>query len=85
MIAAYAQNGFSQEALEVFRQMQEAGMHPSSVTFSSVLSSCANLAALEQGKEIHGYIIRSGIPCNAFMGNALVDMYSKCRDRKSVV
>jgi len=78
MIAAYAQNGFFKEALEVFRQMQETGMHPSSVTFSSVLSSCANLVALEQGKEVHGYIIRSGIPCNAFMGNALVDMYAKC-------
>lgn len=78
MITAYAQNGFFQEALAVFGQMQGTGTYPSSVTFSSVLSVCANLVALQQGREVHGYVIRRGVQCNVSMGNALVDMYAKC-------
>eukprot|EP01018_Ginkgo_biloba_P020443 Gb_15797 [translate_table: standard] len=78
MITAYAQNGYFKEALNLFRQMQLTDVKPSCVTFSIVLSACANLAALEHGKEIHQDIIRSGFQCNTFMRNALIDMYAKC-------
>eukprot|EP01018_Ginkgo_biloba_P001174 Gb_31190 [translate_table: standard] len=78
MIAGYVQNGYGQAALELFRQMQQTGAKPNSKTFASVLSACANLAALEQGKEIHKKIIRSGFQSDIFVGNALVDMYAKC-------
>eukprot|EP01018_Ginkgo_biloba_P001826 Gb_02379 [translate_table: standard] len=78
MIAAYAQKGPAEEALEFFRQMQWAGVKPDSKTFASVLAASANLAGLEQGKEIHGEIIRSGFQSDAFVETALVDMYAKC-------
>eukprot|EP01018_Ginkgo_biloba_P019015 Gb_21714 [translate_table: standard] len=78
MIAGYAQSGHSNEALKLFRQMQLAGVNPNSVTFASVLPACANLAALEHGKEVHENIIKSGFDSDIFVGNALVDMYAKC-------
>eukprot|EP01018_Ginkgo_biloba_P030280 Gb_21441 [translate_table: standard] len=78
MIAGYSQNGYANETLTLFRQMQLAGVKPNRVTIVSVLPGCADLAALQQGKEIHGYIIRSGIESDVFAGNALVDMYAKC-------
>eukprot|EP01018_Ginkgo_biloba_P011199 Gb_27469 [translate_table: standard] len=78
MIAGYAQNGHSEEALKLFRQMKLAGVKPNSKTFASVLPACANLAALEQGMDIHEEIIRSGFQYNIFVANALVDMYAKC-------
>jgi pentatricopeptide repeat protein len=78
LIAGYAQNGHNMEALDIFRQMQQAGVEPDSKTFASVLPACANLAALQQGIEIHEEIIRSGFQCNVFLGNALLDMYAKC-------
>eukprot|EP01018_Ginkgo_biloba_P001659 Gb_20197 [translate_table: standard] len=78
VIAGYAQNGNSEEALNLFRQMHLADVTPNSKTFASVLSACANLAALEEGKEIHDEIVRSGFQSDVFVGNALVDMYSKC-------
>eukprot|EP01018_Ginkgo_biloba_P001223 Gb_04402 [translate_table: standard] len=78
MIAGYAQNGYHEQALKLFRQMQLAGLKPNSNTFASVLAACANLAALEQGMGIHAEIIRSGFELDAFMENALVDMYAKC-------
>eukprot|EP01018_Ginkgo_biloba_P001598 Gb_35887 [translate_table: standard] len=78
MIAGYVQNGHSEEALKLFRQMRLTGVKPNSNTFASVLPACASLAALDQGKEIHEEIIRSGFLSDVFVGNALVDMYAKC-------
>eukprot|EP01018_Ginkgo_biloba_P002102 Gb_06089 [translate_table: standard] len=78
MIAGYAQNGHGEEALKLFRQMQLAGVKPNMKTFTSVLPACANLAALEQGMEIHEEIIRSGFQSDVFVESALVDMYAKC-------
>jgi pentatricopeptide repeat protein len=37
-------------------------------TFASILPACAHLAALEQGMEIHGEIIRSGFESDVFVG-----------------
>eukprot|EP01018_Ginkgo_biloba_P004806 Gb_36676 [translate_table: standard] len=78
LIAAYHRHGLADEALSLFRQMQRAGIKPNQFTFVSVLRACANLAALEQGMEIHEEIIRSGFQSDVFVSNALVDMYAKC-------
>eukprot|EP01018_Ginkgo_biloba_P031205 Gb_32921 [translate_table: standard] len=78
MIAGYAQNGEANEALTLFHQMQLANVDPNSVTVASVLPACAYLAALQQGKWIHAFIIRKGFESDVFVGTALVDMYAKC-------
>eukprot|EP00249_Psilotum_nudum_P015995 c25607_g3_i1 orf=2-241(+) len=51
MIAGYAQHGFCEKALNLFHQMHWECVKPDKVTFISVLKVCANLAALEQGKQ----------------------------------
>eukprot|EP01018_Ginkgo_biloba_P020813 Gb_00194 [translate_table: standard] len=79
MIAGYAQNGDSNEALALFNQMQLANTKPNSATMVSVLPACAHLAALQQGKQIHGCIFRSGFESDVVVGTAVVDMYAKCR------
>eukprot|EP01018_Ginkgo_biloba_P002632 Gb_30097 [translate_table: standard] len=78
MISGYAQNGQAVEAMKLFQQIQMAGVQPNSNTFASVLPACANLAALQQGMEIHKEIIRNGFESDVFVQNALVDMYAKC-------
>eukprot|EP01018_Ginkgo_biloba_P000321 Gb_38244 [translate_table: standard] len=78
MIAGYAQNGHGEEALKLFHEMRLANVKPNPETFSSVLPACANLAALEQGMEIHEEIIRSGFESDVFVSSALLDMYAKC-------
>eukprot|EP00249_Psilotum_nudum_P015985 c25607_g15_i1 orf=2-343(+) len=57
--------------------MQQEGVKPNEATFVSVLKACAHLAALEQGKQIHCYIIKSGFESDIFVGSALIDMYMK--------
>jgi pentatricopeptide repeat protein len=78
MIAVFAQNGHFDGALNSFKQMQLTSVKPNSDVFASVLSACANLAALEYGKEVHGRIIKSVLQSDVFVGSALVDMYAKC-------
>ncbi|XP_059660805.1 pentatricopeptide repeat-containing protein CRR2, chloroplastic [Cornus florida] len=80
MIACYAKNGRPFEALELFREMmlETHDLVPNSVTMVSVLQACAALAALEQGKLIHGYILRKGLDSILPVISALVTMYARC-------
>jgi pentatricopeptide repeat protein len=78
MIAVYAQDGHGKEALNVFKQMQRAGIEPDHFTFASVLPACANLGVFRLGREVHEDIIRRGFTSNVFVDSALVDMYDKC-------
>eukprot|EP01018_Ginkgo_biloba_P009126 Gb_37176 [translate_table: standard] len=78
MITGYAQKGYGEEGLKLFWQMQEAGAKPDEVTFTSVLSAWASLAALEGGKQVHCHIVRTGFDSNVCVGSSLVDMYAKC-------
>eukprot|EP01018_Ginkgo_biloba_P024981 Gb_25581 [translate_table: standard] len=78
MTIGFVQNGYCVEALELFSQMQQLGVKPNSFTFVSILPACGRLKALQQGKEIHDYIIKSGFESHVFVGGTLVDMYSKC-------
>lgn len=48
MIAGYAQQGQGQKALQLYAEMQAAGVTPDNRTFVSLLKSCADLAAKEE-------------------------------------
>ncbi|KAI9194451.1 hypothetical protein LWI28_006131 [Acer negundo] len=80
MIACYARNEMPFEAVELFREMmiQTCDTYPNSVTMVSVLQACAALAALEQGKLLHAYILRKGLDSILPVISALVVMYAKC-------
>lgn len=56
---------------------QYSGLLQDGHMFSTVLNACAGLEALEQGKEIHGYIIRNELTVGAFLRESLVHMYVK--------
>lgn len=78
MIAGVTRNGWDEEALKLFREMQLAGVKPNSKTFQCILLACANLGALEQGMEVHEEINRRGFQSEVSVGNSLLDMYTKC-------
>lgn len=80
MIACYAKNDKPFDALELFRQLMldNCDTLPNSVTMVSVLQVCAALAALDQGKLIHGYILRKGLDSILPVVSAMVTMYARC-------
>ncbi|KAL7170034.1 hypothetical protein ACSBR2_034976 [Camellia fascicularis] len=82
MIGGYVQNGFMCEASDLFREMISSSFKPDKITFASLLPSISESANLNVGKEIHGYIVRHGVPLDVFLKSALIDIYFKCRDVK---
>ncbi|XP_061349953.1 pentatricopeptide repeat-containing protein At3g26782, mitochondrial [Gastrolobium bilobum] len=79
MIAEYAQNGLSSEALHVFSDMvKRSKVRYNAVTLSAVLLACANSGALQLGKCIHDQVIKMDLEDNVFVGTSIVDMYCKC-------
>ncbi|KAF5185921.1 Pentatricopeptide repeat-containing protein [Thalictrum thalictroides] len=78
MISGYVTVGCYIEALSIFSDMKDGNVTPDAVTFTSVLPVCSQLAALEQGREIHYRIIENGLEYNEIVMGALLDMYAKC-------
>ncbi|KAK1361232.1 Pentatricopeptide repeat-containing protein [Heracleum sosnowskyi] len=78
MIAGYAQSAHSEEALSLFVDMKRDGERINRSTFTCVLSTCADIAALELGKQVHGRTFKAGFESGCFVGNALLAMYCKC-------
>ncbi|KAK6922695.1 DYW domain [Dillenia turbinata] len=85
MISGYVGAGMYMEALNLFNEMQTLGIEPDKVVLSSVLSACANLGALDQGRWIHCYIDNRGLQIDQILGCALIDMYAKCGDVEEAV
>ncbi|CAL5093569.1 unnamed protein product [Urochloa decumbens] len=50
MITALAHHGHGREALQLFNEFAEEGLHPDSVTFLGVLSACAHAGLVHDGK-----------------------------------
>ncbi|CAM6026767.1 unnamed protein product [Sphagnum balticum] len=59
-----------------FRKCLE-GVKPDKVTFNTALNACASLAVLDKGKRVHACIVKAGLEKDVFVGNFLVNMYSK--------
>ncbi|CAK9153992.1 unnamed protein product [Ilex paraguariensis] len=78
LLTSYAHHQMSEEAiLLVWKILGETT--PSKYTFGTLLAACANIFALEAGKQIHGFMIRNGYEIDIVVRGALLDMYSKCR------
>lgn len=78
LIVGYVQCDLFNSALDVFKDMIIQGIKPNQLTLSSVLTACARIGALDQGRWIHGYITRYKLDVSLTLGTALIDMYSKC-------
>ncbi|GFP91616.1 pentatricopeptide repeat-containing protein at4g13650 [Phtheirospermum japonicum] len=66
------------EALKIFERMRRSGLKPDLYTFSSMLTICSSLVALEHGEQVHAQTIKTGFLSDVVVGTALVNMYNKC-------
>ncbi|EFJ14525.1 hypothetical protein SELMODRAFT_180944 [Selaginella moellendorffii] len=57
IIAAYAQNGYSSEALDIFRIMVQAGVEPNGITLINTLSACSHGALFDEGSDIFSSLV----------------------------
>ncbi|XP_038716902.1 pentatricopeptide repeat-containing protein At1g53600, mitochondrial [Tripterygium wilfordii] len=49
MITGFSQNGYGEEALKLFKKMQNKGQEPNQITFLGVLSACSHVGLVEDG------------------------------------
>ncbi|KAI5075823.1 hypothetical protein GOP47_0009899 [Adiantum capillus-veneris] len=66
------------EGIQVFQQMKQDGIEPNPITYGYVLKLMSRTAAIEQGRQIHAYIVETGIEFNELIINALLDLYANC-------
>ncbi|XP_038686813.1 pentatricopeptide repeat-containing protein At5g50390, chloroplastic-like [Tripterygium wilfordii] len=77
IIAGYALNGYSEEALNVYYDMRDSGVKLDHFTFSIIVRTCARLGSVEHAKQAHAGLIRHGFGSDIVANTTLVDFYSK--------
>nr|GLL43972.1 putative pentatricopeptide repeat-containing protein At5g13230, mitochondrial [Ipomoea trifida] len=82
MVTCYAENGYSEEALELFSGMRLAGWRPNNFTFASVMKACHAIEAIDIGKSLHGCVLKTNYMVDPFVGISLLDLYTKAGDIK---
>ncbi|GJY61361.1 pentatricopeptide repeat-containing protein [Tanacetum coccineum] len=78
VISGLGKGGWAKEALEVFVEMLREGVEVTGYSYVSVLNVCSRVLDLRRGKEVHGKVVVCGLMRNAFVCNALCDLYAKC-------
>ncbi|CAK8575039.1 unnamed protein product [Lathyrus sativus] len=66
-------------ALLIFCKMLSDGVvEPNGFTFPSVLKACSVVAGLEEGKQVHGLVVKLGFVDDEFVVSNLLRMYVMC-------
>ncbi|GMN57407.1 hypothetical protein TIFTF001_026515 [Ficus carica] len=77
LITGYAKEGLNAKAVELFRGMQNLGYKPSDFTFAAILCAGVGLDDVMFGRQVHASALKNNFAWNVFVGNALLDFYSK--------
>lgn len=79
LIWGHTEHGPGEEALECFERMLLDSVSPNGATFVCILKACANIGAINKGRDIHSEIERKRLlDKNIVVGSTLVHMYAKC-------
>ncbi|URE44969.1 PPR repeat [Musa troglodytarum] len=80
LIVGFVRNKMYHGATEAFRELlADQALSPDQVSFSSVLSACANGGGIDFGRGVHGHAVKLGMASTLdYVRNSLIDMYSKC-------
>ncbi|XP_061990646.1 putative pentatricopeptide repeat-containing protein At2g01510 [Rosa rugosa] len=77
LITGSSKHGLNEGAINLFAEMQNLGYKPSEFTFAAVLCAAIGLDDTVLGQQVHGFVVKTNFVWNVFVGNALLDFYSK--------
>lgn len=77
LMTGYSNEGLSEEAIKLFVELQNTEIKPSEFTFAALLCAAVGLDDTSFGKQVHGLVLKVNFVWNVFVGNALLDYYSK--------
>lgn len=78
LILGYSQTSKCSNSVILFKEMEISGLKPDTISYMGVLSACANLSAIKEGKQIHAFAMRRLLHDHLFVANSLLDLYIKC-------
>jgi pentatricopeptide repeat protein len=77
MVSGMAKSYLFTESMILFKDMRSR-VKANYMTYASALTACSGSKVLEEGTQIHGLILKSGLTPNLHVESALMNMYSKC-------
>ncbi|CAK9176925.1 unnamed protein product [Ilex paraguariensis] len=72
------QMGYPEMALNIINNMYDDDIKIDGFSMAGFLSASASLGAMERGKQLHCYSLKSGLSSWISVSNGLVDFYGKC-------
>lgn len=81
VIRAYATSnrGSEREAIWVFVGMRRLGIRPNEHTFPFLFKGSSSFSGLNEGRQIHGDVIKHGYIFNVYVQNTLIHFYGSCK------
>lgn len=62
--------------------MKRRGIRPTKLTFPFVFKACAEIFALEEGRQVQGEVVKCGLDSDVYVNNNLVHFYGSCKKKK---
>lgn len=78
-MSGLSQNRKFKEVLDLFKAMESNDVKPDPDIMATVINSCSGLETTGLGYCIHGFVIKRGLQLDAFVGSALMEIYSEYR------
>lgn len=79
MIGAYClSSDHLSPAFELLEEMEQCGMRANHITYTSLLTGCANHGNVQLGRRLHERFKRSDLELDSQLQNTLINMYGKC-------
>ncbi|KAL5712605.1 Pentatricopeptide repeat-containing protein [Ranunculus cassubicifolius] len=70
-------DGMIYDAIHAFIGFRRIGGEPNSITFCAFLNACSDTKDIRLGRQLHGFVVRSGCDSDVRVANGLVDFYGK--------
>ncbi|OVA17582.1 Pentatricopeptide repeat [Macleaya cordata] len=78
MIKGFVHVGSYQDALIFYFKMLNHGSKPNNFTYPFLLKACSKVLAFEEGKILHGHILKLGLNSDVYVQTSLLDLYGAC-------
>ncbi|XP_011083953.1 pentatricopeptide repeat-containing protein At4g18520-like isoform X2 [Sesamum indicum] len=82
MLNGYQKHGIGNEALRLFVEFIDSGLHGNSQTYVSLLKLCSRTFDYDLGRQLHGYIVKSQVS-NFILDCTILHFYARCGDLDS--
>ncbi|XP_020694388.1 pentatricopeptide repeat-containing protein At3g04750, mitochondrial [Dendrobium catenatum] len=78
LLCGFARKGDWRALKNFFESMVAQQVKPDKITSMTLVSAASEMGVLDQGRCVHGWVVKAHGSSDAFLGSALIDMYCKC-------